>query len=385
MLFANIIGQNEIKERMIRSVQEQRIPHAQLICGQEGCGKLALALAYAQYIFCENKGQTDACGTCPACVKFAKLSHPDLHFVYPIIKPTGKTNTVCDDFINQFRPYLIEHPYLNVNTWYEEIGGAGKQGLIYSNESEEILRKLSLKTYEAEYKVMIIWLPEKMHNTCANKLLKILEEPPAKTIFLLVSNTPDEVITTIQSRTQRINVAPIEAKYIAEKLVEKYQLPAEDSIHLARLANGSYLKAMQLAEQSEENLQNFEYFTLLMRTAWGIKNYKEVDKKGESLRTLRSFSEEIAKAGRENQKGFLAYAQRMVRENFIYNLKQEELNYLVPIEQSFSVKFSPFINETNVIGIMEELALAERHIEQNIQAKIVFYDLALKIIMLLKN
>lgn len=384
MLFANIIGQQEIKERMIRSVQEQRIPHAQLICGQEGNGKLALALAYAQYIFCENKGETDACGTCPACVKFAKLSHPDLHFVFPIIKPAGKTNTVCDDFIREFRAYLIEHTYFGVSSWFEEIAGSGKQGLIYSNESEEILRKLSLKTYEADYKVMIIWLPEKMHNTCANKLLKILEEPPAKTIFLLVSNTPDEVITTIQSRTQRINVPPIETKFIADELEKKYQLPALDALHLARLANGSYLKAMQLAEQSEENRNNFEYFALLMRTAWGIKNFKDLNKKGESLLTLRSFSEELAKAGRENQKNFLSYAQRMVRENFIYNFKQEELNYLVPFEQDFSVKFSPFINEGNVIGIMEELALAERHIEQNVQAKIVFYDLALKIIMLLK-
>lgn len=384
MLFADILGQQEVKERMIRSVKEQRIPHAQLICGQEGIGKMALALAYAQYIFCENKQENDACGTCPACVKFAKLSHPDLHFVFPYVKPSSSKTVVCNDFLQDFRSFVLQNPYFSLNAWYEEIGGGGKQGLIYSNESEEILRKLSLKTFEADYKVMVVWLPEKMHNTCANKLLKILEEPPLKTVFLLVSNNPDEVITTILSRTQRINVAPIETQFIAEKLQSDYQLAEADALHLARLANGSYLQARQLAEQSEENRMNFEYFALLMRTAWGIKNFKDLNKKGESLLTLRGFSDEMAKLGRENQKSFLNYAQRMIRENFIYNLKQEDLNYLVPFEQEFSVKFSPFINEGNVIGIMEELALAERHVEQNVQAKIVFYDLALKIIMLLK-
>lgn len=385
MLFADIIGQNEVKQRFIRSVQERRIPHAQLICGIEGIGKLPLALAYAQYICCEHRTPTDSCGVCPSCVKFAKLAHPDLHFVFPVIKPAGKSTVVCDDFLPDFRSYVVENHYFSVNSWFEQIGGSGKQGMIYSNESEEIIRKLSLKTYESEYKIMIIWQPEKMHNTCANKLLKILEEPPEKTVFLLVSDAPDEIITTILSRAQRINVPPIEHDCIAAKLQEAYSLPQPEADHIARLANGSYLKAMQTAEQREENKQYFDTFVLLMRTAWGIRNFKDLNKKGDALITLRKLSEDMAKIGRENQKSFLSYAQRMIRENFIYNFHENNLNYMAPYEQDFSTKFSPFINEGNVIGMMEELALAERHIEQNVQAKIVFYDLALKIIMLLKN
>ncbi len=384
MFFSQIIGQDEVKHRFLRSVQEQRIPHAQLIAGHEGVGKLPLALAYAQYICCENRQETDSCGVCPACVKFAKLSHPDLHFVFPVIKPAGKSTVACDDFLNDFRNFVLRNPYFNVNGWFEEMGDSGKQGMIYSNESEEILRKLSLKTYESEYKIMIIWQPERMHNSCANKLLKILEEPPAKTVFLLVSNTPDGVLPTIQSRSQRIHVPPIETLQIEQALTQKYQCTANEAQYIARLANGSYLKAEQIALQTEEDKTHFDNFALLMRSAWGIRNFKDLDKKGDSLLTLRKFSEDMAKIGRENQKSFLTYAQRMIRENFIYNFHQQDLNYLSPSEQQFSVNFSPFINENNVIGMMDELALAERHIEQNVQAKIVFYDLALKIIMLLK-
>ncbi|MDR1678600.1 MAG: DNA polymerase III subunit [Prevotellaceae bacterium] len=385
MFFSETIGQNEVKRRFVQSVQERRIPHAQLICGAEGIGKLPLAIAYAQYICCENRGENDSCGVCPSCVKFAKLAHPDLHFVFPVIKPAGKTTVVCDDFLTDFRNYVLQNPYFSVNSWFDKIGGSGKQGMIYSNESEEIIRKLNLKTYESEYKVMIIWQPEKMHNSCANKLLKILEEPPEKTVFLLVSDAPDEIIITILSRTQRINVPPIELNYIANQLVEHYEMPLADASYIARLANGSYLHAMQIAEQNEANKQHFDSFVLLMRTAWGIRNFNDLDKKGDALINLRKFAETMAKIGRENQKAFLAYAQRMVRENFIYNFRTAELNYQAPPEQDFSSKFSPFINEGNVIGMMNELALAERHIEQNVQAKIVFYDLALKIIMLLKK
>ncbi len=385
MFFSDIIGQNEAKARLIRSVQEGRIPHAQLIAGMEGIGKLPLALAYAQYICCEDKQENDSCGKCPSCVKFAKLSHPDLHFVFPVVKPAGKTSVVCDDFLQNFRNFVLENRYFSVNAWFESIDASGKQGMIYSNESEEIIRKLNLKTYESEYKIMIIWQPEKMHNACANKLLKILEEPPAKTVFLLVSDNPEDILPTIQSRTQRVSIQPIENKEIEAQLVQNFHLAAEEAAHIARLANGSYLKAKQSALQNEEDKVNFENFATLMRVAWGIRNFKTLDKKGDALITLRKFADDMAKIGRENQKAFLIYAQRMIRENFIYNFHNQNLNYLSPTEQDFSAKFSPFINEGNVIEMTNELALAERHIEQNVQAKIVFYDLALKIIMLLKE
>jgi DNA polymerase-3 subunit delta' len=385
MLFSDIIGQHDTKKQLIRTVTEQRIPHAQLFRGPEGVGKLALAIAYAQYICCENRSATDSCGTCPSCVKFRKLAHPDLHFVFPTIKPAGKSSVVCDDFIAEFRHKILETPYFSINEWYAEISGDAKQGLIYSNESEEILRKLSLKTYESEYKIMIIWLPEKMHVTCANKLLKILEEPPEKTVFLLVSNSPDEIINTILSRTQHVFIPKLSDNEIIKALMRNVELDIieSDAQYAAKIANGSYLGAISVLSEGDENKQNFERFVMIMRLAWQVGNKKD----HASLKTLRKWSDDMAASsmGRERQKNFLVYAQRMTRENFIRNIMQPELNYFTMAENQFSQRFSPFINERNVEDLMAEFALAERHIEQNVNAKMVFFDLVLKVIMLLKR
>lgn len=385
MLFSEIIGQHDIKKRFIRTVSEQRIPHAQLLRGPEGIGKLALAIAYAQYICCENRTETDSCGVCPSCVKYKKMAHPDLHFVFPIIKPAGRQTVVCDDFIAEFRKMVLEKMYFSVNEWYAEISGDAKQGLIYSNESEEIIRKLSLKTYESEYKIMIIWLPEKMHDTCSNKLLKILEEPPEKTVFLMVSNEPDQLISTILSRTQHVHVPRLSEDEIVQALLRNNELEIEsdEAAYAAHIANGSYLNALSILSEGDENKQNFERFVMIMRLAWQVGNKKD----HASLKTLRKWSDEMAMAsmGRERQKNFLSYAQRMTRENFIRNMQQPELNYQTSPEAEFSHKFSPFINERNVEEMMNEFALAERQIEQNVNAKMIFFDLVLKVIMLLKK
>jgi len=385
MLFSEIIGQQEIKKRFIRTVSEQRIPHAQLLRGTEGVGKLALAIAYAQYICCENRTATDSCGVCPSCVKYKKLAHPDLHFVFPVIKPAGRQTVVCDDFIADFRKMVLGKTYFSVNEWFAEISDDAKQGLIYSNESEEIIRKLSLKTYESDYKIMIIWLPEKMHETCANKLLKILEEPPEKTVFLLVSNEPDKLITTILSRTQHVHIPRLSENEISSALLRNNNLEIEldDAQYAAHIANGSYLTALSVLNEGDENKQNLERFIMIMRLAWQVGNKKD----HASLKTLRKWSDEMALAsmGRERQKNFLSYAQRMTRENFIRNLQQPELNYQTAQEANFSYKFSPFINERNVEDLMAEFALAERQIEQNVNAKMIFFDLVLKVIMLLKR
>ena len=385
MLFSEIIGQQDIKKRFIRTVSEQRIPHAQLLRGPGGIGKLALAIAYAQYICCENRTTTDSCGVCPSCVKYRKMAHPDLHFVFPVIKPAGRQTVVCDDFIADFRKMVLEKMYFSVNEWYAEISDDAKQGLIYSNESEEIIRKLSLKTYESEYKIMIIWLPEKMHETCANKLLKILEEPPEKTVFLMVSNEPDQLILTILSRTQHVHIPRLSEDEISTALLRNNDLEIEpdDAKYAAHTANGSYLNALSVLSEGDENKQNFERFVMIMRLAWQVGNKKD----HASLKTLRKWSDEMAMAsmGRERQKNFLSYAQRMTRENFIRNMKQPELNYLTSLEAEFSHKFSPFINERNVEDLMAEFALAERQIEQNVNAKMIFFDLVLKVIMLLKR
>lgn len=385
MQFSGIIGQQEIKNRFIRTVIEQRIPHAQLLTGSEGIGKLALAIAYAQYISCENRGETDSCGECPSCIKYRKLAHPDLHFVFPVIKPAGKSSVVCDDFIADFRSMVLENTYFSVNEWYARISGDAKQGMIYGNESQEIIRKLSLKTYESEYKVMIIWLPEKMNDTCSNKLLKILEEPPAKTVFLLVSNAPDQIMTTILSRTQIVNVPRLTDDDITLALLHHpdLELTQLDAVNVARISNGSYLTALSILKDDDENKLNFERFVMIMRLAWQVGNRKD----HASLKTLKKWADEMAAAGvgRERQKNFLAYAQRMIRENYILNLHNPELNYLTTYESDFSQKFSPFIHERNVEDLMAEFALAERHIEQNVNAKMVFFDLVLKVIMLLKR
>ena len=371
MLFSKIIGQQAVKEHLINAVKEQRIPHAQLVCGQTGAGALPLAIAYAQYLCCTGRRENDACGVCPSCVKFAKLAHPDLHFVFPVIKPASSA-VVCDDFLKQWREINIENPYFSYNGWLAKINAENKQAVIYASESEEILRKLALKSYESEYKVMIIWQPEKMHESCANKLLKILEEPPEKTLFMLVSENPDALLVTIQSRTQRVNVPLIEIEDLQNAVSQRLGIDLTEARNIARIANGDFIKAAELVNAGDEEKQHFQYFVNLMRLAYA-KNLKE----------LKKWADEAAGIGRERQKSFLAYAQRMVRENFVMNLQQADLNYLNSGEQAFSGKFSPFIHERNVSEISAELALAERHIEQNVNAKMVFFDLALKIIVLL--
>ncbi len=373
MLFNEIIGQTAVKERLLRSVKEGKIPHAQLFAGKEGVGKLPLAIAFAQYVCCTDKKENDACGACPSCVKFSKLVHPDLHFVFPVVKP-GTSAVVCDNFVEEFREIILEKKYFSYNDWLQKLNAGNKQATIYVNESNEINRKLSLKSYESDYKIMIIWQPEKMNDECANKLLKIIEEPPSKTLFILVSENPDAIITTIQSRTQRINIPNIEIAELRNAITSHFTIAAEDAGDIAHIADGSYISAVETIEMSDENKENFDRFISIMRLAYA-KNVKGI----------KEWSEQMATIGRERQKSFLAYAQRMIRENFMLNFKHKELNYLTKNEYDFSVRFSPFINERNVIDIMNEFALAESHIERNVNAKMVFFDLSLKFIVLLKK
>lgn len=374
MFFKDIIGQNEIKERLVRTTKEGFIPHAQLFCGPEGIGKLPLALAYAQYLNCENPTEDDSCGKCPSCVKYNHLAHPDLHFVFPIVKKAAKKKEVCDDYITEWREFIKKSSYFSLNQWLDHIDAENSQGLIYAKESEEIIRKLSLRIYEAKYKIMIIWLPEKMHESCANKLLKIIEEPTDNTIFLLVSDTPDNIITTIQSRCQRINIHGIRKEDIIQALEANYNITPDDAANIAHLSKGSFLKALETISLDEEHKFFFNLFVQMMRASYA-RNIKEI----------KSIGNELGGIGRENQKSYLTYCQRMVREYFVSNLSQPEIVYMAQDESNFGIRFAPFINEKNIIGFMDELALAERHIEQNVNAKMVFFDLCLKITMLIKQ
>jgi DNA polymerase-3 subunit delta' len=372
MFFKDVIGQEDAKQRLIREVNEGKIPHARLFCGGEGIGKLPLAIAYARYLSCEHRSETDACGTCPNCMKYNKLAHPDLHFVFPVIKKKSGKDTVSDDFLPEWRELLESTPYFNFGLWLKEMGAENQQAQIYVKESDEILRKLSLKSSQGGYKVMIIWLPEKMNVDCSNKLLKLLEEPPAQTVFLLVSEEPDRLLTTILSRTQRFQLHGISEQSIADTLKQRFGLQETDAQSIAHRSEGNFLKALETIHLNEENRLFFELFVSLMRLSYQRK-----------IREMKQWSETVAGLGRERQKNFLAYCQRMIRENFIYNFKDPSLVYLSNEEQNFSSRFSPFVNERNVMGIMDELSEAQRHIEQNVNARMVFFDFSLKMIVLL--
>lgn len=373
MQFSEIIGQEEVKNRLRQSVLQGRMPHAQLFCGVEGVGKLALAVAYAQYACCTNRTETDSCGTCPSCIKFAKMAHPDLHLVFPFAKNESKKLTLCDHFVNEFREAVVANPYLTLNQWMTRVA-AGKQGMIYASEGDEIIRKLNLKTFESDYKVMIIWHPEKMHESCANHLLKIIEEPPAQTLFLLISDQPEEIIGTIRSRVQRVPVPPLTVDDLQQAATQKLNLDAQQISLWSRMAQGSWSKLIGLVEQNDEQTQNYAWFVQLMRAAWAL-NVKEIMR----------WSAELKAAGREATKNFLQYAQRMIRENFIQHLQQPELNYMTSDEAMFAGKFAQFINERNVELIMAELQLAEAQIEQNCNGDIVMCDLGSKLYRLLKK
>lgn len=372
--FRDVIGQEPAKQRLLQEASEGRIPHAQLFCGPEGAGKLPLALAYARYLSCAHPTPTDACGTCPSCTKWDKLIHPDVHFMFPIVKSAKGKKEICDDYLPDWRHQLISNPYFNLPHWLEAMGAENGQALIYARESDEIARKLSLKSVEGGYKITIIWLPEKLHEVCANKLLKLLEEPPVKTVFLLVSEAPEQILNTIVSRTQPFNVPRIAEADIAQALCGQYAVQPADADNIAHIANGSFIKALETISINEENKYFFNLFVSLMRLAWQRK-----------IRDLKQWSEQVAALGREHQKNLLDYFQRMIRENFIYNFHQPEMNYLTRPEENFAIHFAPFVNERNVTGIMHELSEAQLHIGQNVNAKMVFFDFTLKMIMLLKQ
>ena len=372
MFFKDVIGQEEAKKMLIREALSDKIAHAKLICGGEGTGKLPLAIAYARYISCENPKEDDACGICPNCIKYNKLAHPDLHFIFPVIKKKNNKDTISDDFIHEWRNLLTNTPYFNLSIWLKEMYAENQQAQIYVKESDEINRKLSLKSSQGGYKIVIIWLPEKMNVECSNKLLKLLEEPPKDTIFLLVSEEPDRLLPTILSRTQKLQLHPIDENIIIHKLINDYSIDEVEAKSIAHRTEGNYLKVLGTIHLCEDKQNYFDLFVSLMRLSYQRK-----------IREMKQWSEVLSSMGRERQKEFFTYCQRMIRENFIYNFRRESLIYLSKDEENFSTRFSPFINERNVMGIMNELSEAQRHIEQNVNAKMVFFDFSLKMIVLL--
>ncbi|MBK8807667.1 MAG: DNA polymerase III subunit delta [Bacteroidales bacterium] len=375
MQFSAIIGQNDIKQRLIQTTSEGRVSHAQMFLGPEGSGSLALAIAYAQYINCSAKTAHDSCGVCSSCIKYEKLIHPDLHFVFPVSTTTKvKKDPVSDYFIEDWRAIVNQHPYFGINQWLEHIGIDNKQGSIQKNESSEILRKLNLKTYEAEYKVMIIWMAEKMNITCANKLLKIIEEPPPKTLFILVVESADAILQTIISRTQLIKIPKLDNESLQARIKQDFELSDDEVADVIHNADGDYNKAIKLLSFDGVSKDYFTYFTTLMRQCF-MKNVIDLNK----------LVNEISTIGREKQKAFLEYSLKMIRENFILNSQNQDIVYLYKDERVFSDKFHPYINQNNIMALTKEFNEAHFHIERNGNPKIIFFDLALKIIILLKK
>ena len=370
MLFKEIIGQEEVKQKLLKLVRDDRTPHALMLFGPEGTGKLALAVAMAQYLSCKDRQENDSCGVCPSCIKFGKLVHPDLHFVIPVLKTGSMTAPpVSDDFAEVWRETLLKNFYLTENLWYESIGAENKQGIINVKESENIIRKLGFKPYESDYRMVIIWLPEKMNQSAANKLLKLIEEPPDKTLILMLSEHTDRILPTILSRTQLFFVPPLSDADLRTGLMRQNQTDPQLVEDAVLRANGNMSLALQSMQQDEIENRQFELFTEIMRLCYARDIIK-----------INDWVERVAGMGRERQKQLIDYSLRLLRENFILHLEHDTLNYMSARETEFSKKFSPFIHEGNVHALAEGFTLAGNHIEANGNPRIILMDLSIGVV-----
>ena len=383
MFFEQVIGQKDTQERLLQLVREERLPHALMLCGPAGCGKLALAIGFAKVLLAGN-GQQPSANT---MAMLDKLEHPDLHFTYPTIKlPSmgSEHKPVSDDFAREWHELITAGPYFTMAQWLEQMGGENQQAIITAGESDALIRKLSLKSSQGGYKVSIVWLPERMNIECANKILKLLEEPPHQTVFIMVCQEPDRLLETIRSRVQRIDVRRIDDNDIRQALMERRGLSEDQAQRISRMANGNWLAALEMLGADSENDYFLQLFQTLMRQAY-LRNVKG----------MKAWSEQMATLGRERQKRFLEYFLRLVRENFMYNFQQsvgetspaahdaKELCYMTQNEEDFARNFARFINEANILPITDLATRCIRDIGQNANAKIVFFDMALQMIILL--
>ena len=383
MFFEQVIGQKDTQERLLQLVREERLPHALMLCGPAGCGKLALAIGFAKVLLAGD-GQQPSANT---LAMLDKLEHPDLHFTYPTIKlpsMSSEHKPVSDDFAREWHELITAGPYFTMAQWLEQMGGENQQAIITAGESDALIRKLSLKSSQGGYKVSIVWLPERMNIECANKILKLLEEPPHQTVFIMVCQEPDRLLETIRSRVQRIDVRRIDDNDIRQALMERRGLSEDQAQRISRMANGNWLAALEMLGADSENDYFLQLFQTLMRQAY-LRNVKG----------MKAWSEQMATLGRERQKRFLEYFLRLIRENFMYNFQQsvgetspaahdaKELCYMTQNEEDFARNFARFINEANILPITDLATRCIRDIGQNANAKIVFFDMALQMIILL--
>ena len=369
MLFNQIIGQEHIKKHLQKSAENGRIPHAQLFVGKEGCGTLPMAIAYAQFLLCNLSDDVDTCN-----IKCNKLQHPDLHFAFPVTTSDSvKKHAVSDLFLEDWREFIATQPYGSLFNWLQHIGVENKQGLIGVDESEAVVKKLKLKSYEGGFKVMIIWMAEKMNIAAANKLLKLIEEPPNKTVFLLITENEEQIINTIRSRCQALHFPALSEQDIANSLIVNNQVADNEAAKIAHQAEGNYNKALHLLQNDSSDLIFEEWFIAWIRTAFRAKGDASV------VQQLISWSDTISKTGRETQKRFLDYCLQFFRQALLMNYKSDHLVFM-ETESGFDLsKFAPFVHSGNILEIEKELNDAMYHIERNGNAKIILLDLSMKL------
>ncbi len=366
MKFSDIAGHSDTISSLRALADGGRIPHAMLLTGISGIGKFRVARAFAQYIHCHNRKDGDSCGVCPSCLQHQRHNNPDLHFIYPIV--SKEKRRVSTDYIDEWKEMLNDWSYMPPEKWNDIISAGNSQPAILVAESEEIIAKASLSAFQENYKIFLIWLPEKMRPEAANKLLKIIEEPFEDTLFILVSNDDSRLLPTIFSRTQRFNMRPLSGNEISRHLAQRRGVDSLIADAASRIAEGSVARAEELACHPDEIMEFSSLFKEIMRMAYALK-----------AAALKTLSERCAAMGREKLMRFLAYCARMVRENFIYNLSLPPLSLLTPDEEEFSVRFAPFIHEGNVEGLSNEISRAAADISRNANGKIVMFDLMLLI------
>lgn len=379
MKFTDIVGQQHIKNHLIQSASKGRIPHAQLFIGNEGSGTLPMALAYAQYIICGNSSLNNNEGNAACNLKFNQFQHPDLHFVFPVATTDKvKTNPVSDLFLDEWLPFIKEHPYAHLNDWYQTIDIKNKQGNINVAEAANTLKKLALKSFEGGYKIVIIWMAECMNTEASNKLLKLLEEPPAQTVFLLISEDETGILPTILSRCQVLHFPPLTEFEIQNALVQHFEQDPSVAARIAKQAQGNYNKALKLIRDKETELPFEEWFITWVRAAF------RANKNARVVSELVLWSDELAGIGRENQKLFLQYCMEMFRQALLVNYQVKPLVYMHLKSDSFKLEnFAPFVNDKNITAIFKEISDAVYHIERNGNPKIIFTDLSIKLTRLI--
>ncbi|UPS92575.1 DNA polymerase III subunit delta' [Bizionia sp. M204] len=379
MLFSDILGQEYIKSHLTQSADNGRIPHAQLFVGPEGSGTLPMAIAYAQYILCHNTQGENTTGNESCNIKFKNFGHPDLHFAFPVAaNQKVKKHPVSSHFLEEWRELLNQQPYGNLFDWYKKLGVENKQGRIGVDEAQEIVKDLTLKSYEGGFKITIIWMAEKMNTEAANKLLKLIEEPPKKTIFILIAEDEEQLISTIRSRCQVLHFPPLPEDVITEGLINSYQIEASIAAKIAHQAHGNYNKACDLVYHDSEDTQFETWFIFWIRSAFKAKGNKA------AIHDLISWSEDIAKTGRETQKQFLQFCLNFFRQAMLLNYGAADLVFLEPKTDGFKLEnFAPFVHGNNILDISNEIQDAIYHIERNGNAKIILTDLSIKLTRLL--